>query len=333
MNVTIVQPSQLGPEEAKLWTKFQQTSPVMSNPFLSFTFAQVVGRHRPGARVAVIEEAGCIVGFLPFELISRKFAVPIGHSLNELQGFIGSGAGIDARAVVRKVGLRGWRFVHAPAEQDWLVPHHYEDARVQCQIVDLTDGYRSYYESRRRQSVKRMREKQRSLARNIGIVSLQWHSGCMADVHRLIDWKGGRYWGARQLFADRSVFNIVEELAVSVNADCRGIVTVMRAGERPVAAHVGLIGPWGLTWWFPSYDDSLSRFSPGTIMLFSIAEEAANRGIVRIDLGGGQDSYKFSVANGSYLVAGGAVWASRVEETARRVYRTLRKTRNRSHSA
>ncbi len=58
-------------------------------------------------------------------------------------------------------------------------------------------------------------------------------------------------------------------------------------------------------------------------MLFALAEEAANRGIARIDFGGGQDSYKFSLANASYTVAGGAVWASRWEQAARSLYRRL----------
>ena len=37
-----------------------------------------------------------------------------------------------------------------------------------------------------------------------------------------------------------------------------------------------------------------------------IAEEAACRGITRLDLGYGQDEYKFGLANASYAVAGGA---------------------------
>jgi hypothetical protein len=54
-----------------------------------------------------------------------------------------------------------------------------------------------------------------------------------------------------------------------------------------------------------------------------IAEEAACRGITRLDLGYGQDECKFGLANASYAVAGGAVWAGRWEQAARRVYRKL----------
>jgi len=323
MQVTVIRPEDLGPGEADLWAEFQRSSPVMSSPFLSLTFAQAVGRSRPGARVAVVEDGGQIAAFLPFELASRKVAVPIGDPMNELQGFIGSAAPIDARAVVRKAGLRGWRFLHVPAEQDSLLPHCYDGTRVQCPVIDLAGGYQSYFSSRHRNSTKRIAEKRRALARQLGEVSLEWNSRRPADLQKVIEWKTIKYGGARRLFADRTAVRIVTELAGSDHAACQGVVSVLSAGEQAVAGNLGLLGPWGLIGWFLSYDVALSRFSPGTIMLFALAEEAANRGIARIDFGGGQDSYKFSLANASYPVAGGAVWASRREQAARSLYRRL----------
>jgi CelD/BcsL family acetyltransferase involved in cellulose biosynthesis len=325
MRVTVVRPGDLGPAEAASWSRFQKQSPVLSNPFLSLTFSQAVGGFRPAARVAVVEEGGQIEAFLPFELASPRIAVPIGRSMNELQGFISSGAPLDARAIIRKAGLRGWRFLHVPAELDSLLPYHYDGTEVQCQVINLRDGYQAYVSSRRKQTVKRIAEKRRSLARQLGEVSFQWNSSRPEDLQKLIQWKAGKYAGAQRLFSNRTAVRIAEELAVCANDDCRGIVSVLSAGDRPVAAHLGLVGPWGLAWWFPSYDGTLSRFSPGTIMLFALAEEAANRGIAQIDLGAGQDGYKFSLANASYPVAGGAVWVSRAEQAVRRLYRQFRR--------
>jgi GNAT acetyltransferase-like protein len=92
---------------------------------------------------------------------------------------------------------------------------------------------------------------------------------------------------------------------------------------RIVALFFGLIARSGLCSWFPTYDRELSRYSPGRMMWQPLAEEAACRGITRLDLGYGQDQYKFGLANASYLVAGGAVWASRCDQAARSVYRQL----------
>jgi hypothetical protein len=59
------------------------------------------------------------------------------------------------------------------------------------------------------------------------------------------------------------------------------------------------------------------------LMYLALAEEGAGRGITLIDLCSGQDVYKFHLANDSYPVAAGAVWVSRTEDAARKVYRRL----------
>ena len=110
MRVTVLRPGELGSEEARLWAKFQQLSPVTMNPFLSLAFAQAVDRVRSNTRVAVIEEEGKIEAFLPFELASRTIAVPIGSPMNDLQGFIHSGLPIDARQVIKSARPAGLAF-------------------------------------------------------------------------------------------------------------------------------------------------------------------------------------------------------------------------------
>jgi CelD/BcsL family acetyltransferase involved in cellulose biosynthesis len=95
-------------------------------------------------------------------------------------------------------------------------------------------------------------------------------------------------------------------VAVVETDDCRGLLSVLSAGERAVALFFGLIAHGGLSSWFLTYDRELSRYSPGRMMWQPLAEEAACRGITRLDLGYGQDQYKFGLADASYLVVGGA---------------------------
>jgi CelD/BcsL family acetyltransferase involved in cellulose biosynthesis len=325
MRVTVLRPGDLGPEQARRWAEFQHVSPVMLSPFLSLAFAQAVGRHRPGARVAVVEEAGEIQAFLPFELVSRTMAVPIGSPMNDLHGFIHSGAVIDARSVVKQAGLRGWRFGQAPAGQDALVPYHYAGTAADASAIDLSGGYESYFASRTKSLSTKITRQRRSLARRVGPVSLEWQSARPGEsLRQLIAWKSGKYHGTKTLFSDPSASRILEQAGSAENEYCRGIVSVLRAGQRPVAINLGLTGPRGLTGWFAAYDPELSRFSPGTMLVLAVAEEAASRGITYFDLGYGQDSYKLRLANTSYPVAGGAVWVSRTERAARRLYRQLR---------
>lgn len=324
MRVIVVRPDELGPGEANLWAKFQQTSPLTFNPFLSFTFTQAVGRFRSSARVAVIEDGGKVEAFLPFERAALAMGVPIGHPMNDLHGFIGSGAPIDARAVVRRAGLRGWRFAHAPAEQHALAPFHYDGLTVQAPMIDLSSGYHSYFSSRSKNFRKIAGKKRRAIERQFGALSLEWGSSCPAGILRqLIDQKSGRYYGTHRLFSDPTALRIVEELAAADNDDCQGIVSVAFAGEKPIARFMGILAQGRLSAWFASYDPGLSRFSPGMMMYLALAEEGASRGISLIDLCSGQDVYKFHLANDSYPVAAGAVWVSRTEDAARRMYRRL----------
>ena len=75
VRVTVVRPGDLGPDEASLWARFQKSLPELQNPFFSLTFAQVVDRHRPNARVAVVEDDGRIQGFLAFEMGPGRMGV------------------------------------------------------------------------------------------------------------------------------------------------------------------------------------------------------------------------------------------------------------------
>jgi CelD/BcsL family acetyltransferase involved in cellulose biosynthesis len=317
MHVSVVRPAELGPSEARTWAKFQQNSPVTLSAFFSLTFTRATGRSRPNARVAVIEDNGQIEAFLPFEVSAARLAMPIGYPMNDLHGFIGSGAPIDARRVIRKAALRGWRFISAPTEQQSLVSHQYHGTVVQVPVINLRTGYES--------QLSRRRKSRRALERQLGTISLEWHSSRPEHLRQLLEWKARKYGGTRKLFADPTAFRIVEELAAAANEDCRGVVSVLFGGEQPLAVHLGLLGPWALSGWFTSYDPGLSRFAPGMMMWSPLAEAATEHGVPRIDLGYGQDAYKFSLANDSYPVAGGAVWASRFEAAARSIYRRLRR--------
>ncbi len=316
MRVTVVRPGDLGAGEAALWRSLQHATPAGLNPFMSLTYARAVGRFRPNARVAVVEEHGQIAAFLPFELHAYGVGMPIGYPMNNLQGFIGSGLPVDPKWVVKRAHLRGWRFDSVPVAQRALAPFHYEGTTVPCPVIDLTKGDLSHISERRKA--------RRALERQLGTVSLEWNSTQPGQVDRLIEWKSRKYHGTHRLFSDPAARGIVGELATSDGDDCRGIVSVLFAGARPAAVHLGLLGPASLAGWFMAYDPALSRFAPGQMLWHPLAQAAGERGISQIDLGAGQDTYKFELANDSYLVAGGAVWVSRAEAVARKVYRRLR---------
>ena len=335
MRVTVVKPDDLGPNEANSWAKLQRTSPVTLNPFLSLTYAQAVGRSQTGARVAVIEDGSNIEAFIAYELTRNKVATLIGGQTTGIDGLVSSpAASVDIRTLIRMAALRGWRFSRVPTQQRALVPYHYRDDGYDpvISVINLTDGYDAYLGSLSKPLTKRTAEKRRALERNAGPLSFEWNSCRMEDLRVLLNWKSEQYYAARMQFSDPIRRGIVEELARTSNDDCAGILNVLRAGDRPVAMHLGLIGPAYLSVWIPAYDQALARFSPGLIMWYALVEAAAQHGIASIDFGYGQASYKRQLGNVTYEVSGGAVWASRIEEAARGLYRRYWYDRRKSTS-
>ena len=174
MRVTVVRPGDLGPGEASLWARFQKSCPDLQNPFFSLTFARAVDRHRAHARVAVVEDGGIIQAFLPFDLGPQRIGMPVGHPMNNLQGFISEDTAIDAKQVIRKAGLRGWRYTAAPVSQRDLTVHHYAGALEDAPFIDLSDGYESYLASRSKKFIRNFKQQWRSMERRVGPASLEW---------------------------------------------------------------------------------------------------------------------------------------------------------------
>lgn len=74
--------------------------------------------------------------------------------------------------------------------------------------------------------------------------------------------------------------------------DARGLLSVLRAGDRVVAAHYGLLDGDLLHYWFPCYDPALSIYSPGTALFTEIVRESSGYGVRCIDMGYGEQPYK-----------------------------------------
>ena len=83
----MVHPDELGPVELTRWRQLHG-HPELANPFLAPEFAVCVGRVRPGARVAVLEEGPEVVGYFPFEKGPFRIGRPIGAGLSDCQGLV-----------------------------------------------------------------------------------------------------------------------------------------------------------------------------------------------------------------------------------------------------
>lgn len=321
MRVTVVRPAELGPTELSLWRAMQRGCDRLRNPFLSPEFTLAVGNARQAARVGVLSEGARIVGFFPHERRGRLLGTAIGAGISDCQALIhDAGFQPDAGELVRACRLPVWEFDHLIATQPAFLPYH---RRLHgSPIMDLSGGYAEYVAARGKQTnaIKSLARKVRKLEREVGEVRFEFESTDPAALATLMRWKSAQYrrTKARDQFATGWVAQVVAELLDTSTPGCTGTLSVLRAGERPVAAHLGLRSEGVLSYWFPAYDPEFGRYSTGLMLLLRMAEAAAACGVGSVDLGRGQQRYKDELASYELSVAEGRVGVSRPAVAIRR---------------
>ena len=328
MQVTVVRPSDLGESEAAQWRALQSSSLMMSHPFLSLSCVKAWGEVNANARVTVVEDDGQVVAFITYEIGDGKTASTLGGAHTPVDGVVSSGAPLDMRAIVKKSGLRGWRFSRAAVDQKALDPYRYRGVRDWRSVsyIDLSEGYDKYLSDLSdgvRKKIARTETYRRSLQRKVGPVSFDWANPKPEYFDQLIEWKSAQYsnvsrWGPQAM-------SVMRELAFTDNDDCRGLIGVLFVGEQTAAVTFCLEGPGVIALWTLAYNPEFSRFSAGTMQLLDLFKNAATYGIRMVDFGADHslvtNTYKDHFRNATYDVSGGGVWASRLGATARSLYR------------
>jgi CelD/BcsL family acetyltransferase involved in cellulose biosynthesis len=294
--VRVARPRELGDREISTWTRMQAADPNLASPFLAPGFALAVDSVRDDARVAVLEDAGQLVGFLAYQQGRFRSGRPIGATACDRQAVIAfPGASFDANIIMRGCGLATLEFDHLVASDTTFGAY----SRVRCESysMDLARGYDAYLSGRlthSRKQLKRVFDKRERLATEAGDVEFEIHSQAAEHLTAMMSWKSAQFirsgWPDR--FRERWLHSLVELLFVGGQDGCRGMLSVLTAGHRPVACVYSLAGPANLATWFPAYDPEFGRFSPGLIVHLRLAEQAAADGFVEIDLGKGRQLYK-----------------------------------------
>ncbi|MFD6230107.1 GNAT family N-acetyltransferase [Streptomyces sp. NPDC060232] len=309
--IDVIHPADLSPADLELWGELRAMTAPEANPFMSPEFCQAVGRVRPGAKVAVVRQDGEPVGFFPFERGRWGRGRAIGLGVSDCQGAVlRPGLAVDPHELLRASSLSVWEFNHLESGQDVFLP--FATGRFASPVIDLTGGYAGYESLLRagsRTFLKSTRAQERRLARQVGPLRFVFDERNPAALRTLMTWKSAQYrrTGRRDRFAQDWINNLVRMLAETDALACSGLLSVLYAGERPVAAHFGLRSRTVLSCWFPAYDRALATFSPGRVLYLRMIEAAAAAGIDLLDLGRGDAVYKDSLKTRELIVHEGAV--------------------------
>ena len=312
MIVSVCRPSELGARETAAWHAWQAATG-LDNPFLAPEFAREVGEVYASARVAAVEDGGELVAFLPFTQQRMRVATGIAGRLANCQALVCSpDAAVPLAEVVRRAGLSMFEF-HA------LVPAAGEHAsrlrRVDALRIDLSDGFEAYLAGARRAGgsfVKEIERKARRLEReHPGAVRFEFAQHDDAAVATLRSWKSSQYrrTGRPDIFAQRSVCELVDRLAHCSTPSLTGGVSTLWIGERLVAADFSLRSTTTYAGWFTSYDTALARWSPGAVATLRLIDATAEHGLDTIDLATGDEEFKRRLASHSTPLCAG--WLGR----------------------
>jgi CelD/BcsL family acetyltransferase involved in cellulose biosynthesis len=314
LKISVVRPSELGPGEIAVWLSMQRQTPALANPFLCPDFTLAVGALRPSARVAVLHDGPRLAGFFPFERRGLGGGVPIGHGLNQCQGLIHApGAEWDPKALLRACRLSTWQFDNLVAGQRPL--GRFATTVVPAAAVDLANGFAQYEKELQQKTGKFYREinrKTRRLEEEVGKVHFVADSRDKAALHRLVNWKSEqlRRKGALDIFTRPWITGVLDQL-FSVKADHFSMpLSVLYAGDTPVASTVNLRAGDLLVGWHCAYDPQFAHYSPGVMQYIAMFRDAAVRGVRRIDMGTGTETFKRTLKTHDVFVGAGTAAAN-----------------------
>ncbi|WP_306323014.1 MULTISPECIES: GNAT family N-acetyltransferase [unclassified Streptomyces] len=297
MNITTYRADELGASLRAAWHDTMEHSPDYQNPFLAPEFAAAVARFKGRTHVAVLREGGEPVGFFPYEKGPAGVGRAVGMGLSDCQALVHRpGVTWDTRQLLRACGLSVFEFDHLVEEQKPFA--RYVTGSFASPVLDLKDGgHESYAEWLRATypgQAKTTLKKERRLSRNVGEMRFVYDERDPAVLRMLMRWKSAQYrrTGRMDRFARPWIVNLTDHLFQVREDHFTGVLSVVYAGERPVAAHFGPTSRTVFAAWFTAYDPEFAYYSPGLLMHLRMVEAAGRQGIRLMDWGRGEKEYK-----------------------------------------
>jgi CelD/BcsL family acetyltransferase involved in cellulose biosynthesis len=296
-----------------------------------------VAAHRDGVHVAVLEEAGAPVGFLPYERRSHDAAGPVGGSLCDFQGLVARGGLAWSPAeLLRACGLCELQFDHLLAAQQPLAAHAWRT--VDSPYIELAGGFEAFCRQRSEAGSRLVPEtlrKMRKAEREAGPLRLAPYCDDREAFDAMLRWKREQYHriGAVDHLSQPWRIAVLERIWRTRGDDFSGMLTALYIGDELAAVHLGMFSRGVLHCWFPAYgadDPRLAKYSPGIILWVLLAQQAEQLGLRRIDLGKGEERYKRELMTGATRICEGAVDVRRVSAALRRSWHGLRELVKRS---
>ena len=301
LKVDIAAIETLGDAEWAIWRAMLEANPALASPYFRPEFARVAGRVCPGAAVAVFSRGGETVGFFPHQRRGGAMQ-PLAAPMNDYHGIIafpGEAPSLEAAAE----GLGAAR-LNLTA---WVGPTGLGEDRRTVQVELDESGYDGWYAERRTSFGKFFKDKERarrSMEAELGPLRVEHGLRDPALLDWLIDLKRDQYrrTGRHDIFACGWTADLLHALLKEEGEGLGASLAALWAGDRLTAVEYALHAGDQYHFWFPGYEPSLARCSPGILLSLDTMRLASVHGYRTFDFGFEGEHYKKYFCNGFRVV-------------------------------
>lgn len=301
MNIELLHPDRLSPEQLALWDRIQKSEPALDSPYFRPEFTQQVARVRRDVEVALLRDEKQIIGFFPFQRGLLNLGKPVGGKVSDYHGVIApAGTQVDPLELIRGCRLSGWDFDHLVTNLPTFEP--FCAHATGSPFIDLSAGFEAYAQERRAagsDELRRIGQKMRKCERERGPLTLEFDCQDESVLQTLMNWKSAqlKQSGFADIFAFPWTVSLLKNILRESSTDFSALMNVLRLGDRPVAMLYSMRSGPVLHSWIFAYDRELAAYSPGSILLLKVLEQLNTAGITKFDFGKGDERYKASLAN------------------------------------
>jgi len=313
-NVTVKSASALTSDEIDQWRELQRADSTMMSPFFSPEYTLAIEAATQSAQVALARNKGHLIGILPFHKGPLKTGVPIGAQITDFQGIIGPLKTTEnLNEFVKACGLRVYDFNHLPKSQTAFAKSTFLE--IPSPYMDLSDGYEAYYAERTHKGSKKIKSIPRELRRierDIGPLRIELNDPSDRAWQAMIKWKTEfyEYIGVKSILDKNWALDTLTLIRDIQKSSFSGMLSTAYAGDELIAVNFGMRSHNTWHGWFTTYNTQYKKYSPGLVLLLEMAKRAPDIGVIRIDLGRGDERYKQSFTSSNVIICEGSVITS-----------------------
>lgn len=309
MNYSVIRKSisKITEKELLCWRSLLASSVSSAQIFSSPEFCTAVDKVQGGVQIIMLKEGESVKLVLPVQkdrgvggLLGAFSQVGLGISdffdmvSDEREQY-------NIAKIFEKAGVRSLYYTHAPSRiKSAYLPLKISGATYRIVTSDPSANIWEVAQKTNPTYWGDAARKLRRLEKELGLIEFSWHEDSQDNFNLLVEAKLAQYAATGHPNAplfNRGTQQILKYLLSSNNDNCKGLMSVLRAGDRVLALHLGLKTKTHLHNWFPVYINAYARHSPGKVLFMQILKNSKINGVTSFDFGEGLADYKIAAAN------------------------------------